>query len=149
MQKLKLAATIMIENATIKILHIPYTDTEQLKLLEFLSLNEIYAKAVDLQIATENGVSVKLSSETDFGNAIISLLAEMETLSEVNALCGLLNVCAEQRRAEIYNELQSGNKRTILTILEAIKELNGHSKTLNIEQTDVLPNKDNSFMMIM
>jgi hypothetical protein len=147
MQKLELTATIVIENEYAKVLHIPYTDTEQLKLSEFLHFNGIDAKAADLQITSESDVSVKLSSETNFGSAIIPLLTEMETLSEANALCGLLNVYTEQRRTEIYNELQSGNTDTILTILDAIKELNGHAKTPNIEQTDVEPDRSTSVMM--
>jgi hypothetical protein len=136
MQRLKLTAAITIENTAIKILHISYTDTKQLKLSEFLSLNGIDTKAADLQIAQEINVSVKLTSETDFGKALIPLLTGTETLSEANTLCGLLNVCTEQRRTTIYDELQSGNADTILTILESIKELNSHTKTPNIERTD-------------
>jgi hypothetical protein len=124
-----------------------YAKAEQLKLSEFLRWNGINTKAADLQITSEDEVSVNFSSETDFGSAIIPLLAEMETLFEVNALCSLLNICTEQRRAEIYNELQSGNTDTILTILDAIKELNGHTKTPNIEQTDVEPDRGTSVMM--
>jgi hypothetical protein len=104
-------------------LNIPYTDKEREEVADFLGAVGFWDPTADLHITENADISVKLSSDTDIGRALIPLLTERESLAEVNVLCGVLRICSTERLSGIYDELIHGNGASVAQMLAAIKNL--------------------------